>query len=842
MKRIRVLLPLLITLIITFIIYHTIYKDAHLLGGLKIKYNKVELIHQANSLLYDLNVSTKGLNADASLQTDNNLIKQVQKEFGFKKGNELFRTSLPGYSWQISWIPDSETQSNFNMGNSNPNKQKNDTKIKIRYDNLGNLLEYYLAENDSVEMPTLNSDDSIDAVKRFMSRIGRIDSINSKYELNDKTQSIKNLPAYSQRNIQTGRPADLLWRFKSGTNETFNFQSERKNIFPHRIDYVYTWAGKSAYIDDSLKLEITVSGNIVSNFKISYLVPEKYESNDSFTYQTIGDIIFYIIIVILIAIIAYKKIKAYEIGFRLAFKIAVIVAVALGLNIYFSITGNFGWYIIFPVIIGPLFYAGMIFISWAVSETVTREVWNEKLNSIDILTKGYLFHTKIGESIIIGLSVGFAVTILKTFLLYIIQSFTGLWGSSYDDLLLSSINSTNTSVSLISNGILYSSTIVIIFLTFVVSSFRKKINSTPGLILLAAILWGLVNSNYIRPLPLGIIIEIMVGICFVCVYYNFDVLTSLISLLSFGIIGKTLALFSVGNAAYASSGYFLLAILIITIVYALIALFSKNEALDIEAITPRFVRNITERERLQRELEIAKEVQMSFLPHKNPEFTGLEISSKCKPALEVGGDYYDFIIINDKKIGVIIGDVSGKGTQAAFYMTLTKGFLKALSRIPYAPAEFLKELNSLFYDNVERGTFISMVYGIFDIENKNFRLARAGHNPVIVKNSFQGNVEFINSAGLALGLEKGQIFSNTIKEVEIPISSGDVLVFYTDGFTEAMNKSNVEFGEKRLVASVEKSSNLTAQQVLDNIFKDVEIFIGRANQHDDMTMVVVKVL
>ena len=175
-------------------------------------------------------------------------------------------------------------------------------------------------------------------------------------------------------------------------------------------------------------------------------------------------------------------------------------------------------------------------------------------------------------------------------------------------------------------------------------------------------------------------------------------------------------------------------------------------------------------------------------------------------------------------------------------MTLTKGFLKALTRIAYTPANFLTELNSLFYENVERGTFISMVYGVIDLENKNIKIARAGHNPVIVKNSLKGFTEFLNSSGMALGLEKGPIFNRSIKEVEVPFSSGDIFVFYTDGFTEAMNKLNEEFGENRLVSSVEDNSMLHAKQILDNILKEVHNFMGKAVQHDDMTMVVVKVI
>ena len=123
---------------------------------------------------------------------------------------------------------------------------------------------------------------------------------------------------------------------------------------------------------------------------------------------------------------------------------------------------------------------------------------------------------------------------------------------------------------------------------------------------------------------------------------------------------------------------------------------------------------------------------MSFLPKENPILKGIDIASICIPAFEVGGDYYDFIRLGKNKLGIIIGDVSGKGTQAAFYMTLTKGFLKAIAKHTDSPAEVLTKMNELFYENVERGRFISMIYAVVDLENKLIRIARAGHNPVIL--------------------------------------------------------------------------------------------------------------
>jgi sigma-B regulation protein RsbU (phosphoserine phosphatase) len=266
----------------------------------------------------------------------------------------------------------------------------------------------------------------------------------------------------------------------------------------------------------------------------------------------------------------------------------------------------------------------------------------------------------------------------------------------------------------------------------------------------------------------------------------------------------------------------------------------KDKFTDYDSITPKFVENITERQRLKRELEVARVVQMSFLPSEDPKLSGIDISSICIPALEVGGDYYDFIKLNNNKLGIIIGDVSGKGTQAAFYMTLTKGFLKALAKQTDSPSEVLIKMNELFYENVERGRFISMVYAIIDYDRMELKIARAGHNPIIT-NDLAGKISLINPKGIALGLEKGELFKKVITEHHENLDKEKVYIFYTDGFTEATNKYEEEYGLERMYKIVQDYSYCSAKEIQQKLMEDVNKFIGKCKQHDDMTMVILKV-
>jgi serine phosphatase RsbU (regulator of sigma subunit) len=255
---------------------------------------------------------------------------------------------------------------------------------------------------------------------------------------------------------------------------------------------------------------------------------------------------------------------------------------------------------------------------------------------------------------------------------------------------------------------------------------------------------------------------------------------------------------------------------------------------------PSYITELKQRERLRSELEIAREVQESFLPRTMPNVPGLDIAAMCLAAYEIGGDYYDFIDLGSGKLAVVVGDVSGKGTQAAFYMTLVKGMVQTLSREGLSAADVMRRLNGLFCENVTRGTFISMIYGVFDIEARTFTFARAGHNPVILKRSPSQEPDMVQPAGLAIGLVNGATFDNTIEERTLNLRIGDVLVFYTDGFSEAMNRAKDQYGDDRLARKVGDLGQRSANEILHGIAEDVHHFVEAAGRHDDMTMVVVK--
>lgn len=282
------------------------------------------------------------------------------------------------------------------------------------------------------------------------------------------------------------------------------------------------------------------------------------------------------------------------------------------------------------------------------------------------------------------------------------------------------------------------------------------------------------------------------------------------------------------------------AVVLTLFAFGVTAVAAGQELDEIPEYIPSYVADLSTRERMERELEIARNVQLNFLPTTTPEILHYDIAAHCRPAFDTGGDFYDFIPLEDGKMAVIIGDVSGKGIQAAFYMTLIKGFVQSLSERIEDPASILCEINRLFVRNAERGIFVTMLYGIIDPSNGEFTFARAGHNPLILKPHNDANPRHIPSPGLAIGLIGDDRFHAHIRTTKIIIPEEGFICLYTDGITEAMNLKREMYGDHRLLGQLSEVRSESSSTIVDIIDNDVATFVGRAPQHDDMTLVVIR--
>jgi sigma-B regulation protein RsbU (phosphoserine phosphatase) len=257
------------------------------------------------------------------------------------------------------------------------------------------------------------------------------------------------------------------------------------------------------------------------------------------------------------------------------------------------------------------------------------------------------------------------------------------------------------------------------------------------------------------------------------------------------------------------------------------------------------LREQAEKKRLEEELRIAHEIQMSLLPHGPLRMPGLSVTAVCVPAREVGGDYYDFFPLDENRVGILIADVSGKGTSAALYMAELKGLMLSLSRIHTSPRDLLIVANRIIAEHLDARSFITMTYAVLDLGRRVMTYARAGHTPLIYLPGGGPNrsVRVLTPDGLVLGLkiDDGEMFEQLLCEETMPISEGDLFVLFTDGITEAMNAGDDCFGETRLGELLEEHRHLPTEELRERVLREIAAFVGSAPQHDDMTMLLLRI-
>lgn len=258
-------------------------------------------------------------------------------------------------------------------------------------------------------------------------------------------------------------------------------------------------------------------------------------------------------------------------------------------------------------------------------------------------------------------------------------------------------------------------------------------------------------------------------------------------------------------------------------------------------------------ERLARELEIAREIQMALLPKETPVIDRIEVGTLYRAAAQVGGDLYDFFWVSEEELGIVVADVSGKGVPGSMVMTMAKAVIRAKavksdspshtlpSGLGGEPAPVMCRANQMIYQGIKKGMFITANYGILNVNTLLFQFVSAGHNDTLIYNSQSGELRGFNPKGIAIGLDKGTVFDTMLKDEKIPLSSGDLVLQYTDGITEAMNEQGEEFGEERLEEAIRKYAHQHVNEFLESLDYEIRSFTRGFAQSDDITAVVIKV-
>ncbi|NQT06904.1 MAG: CHASE2 domain-containing protein [Candidatus Omnitrophica bacterium] len=293
-------------------------------------------------------------------------------------------------------------------------------------------------------------------------------------------------------------------------------------------------------------------------------------------------------------------------------------------------------------------------------------------------------------------------------------------------------------------------------------------------------------------------------------------------------IASTISLFIILSAAL-----FIFLGIWIDVFYPIIALFLLYLAITFY----KYVSEMQKRQLIEKELEVATKIQESFLPENPPEQNQIDIAAKMSPAKQVGGDLYDFVELQDGRTGIMIGDVSGKGVPAALYMARAVSLFRLFSKTSPDTKEAVTRLNDTLSDESKANLFVTLAYLIFDTRKNLLTFSSGGHLPTILLKKGEDVCRLLDvKKGMPLGLMSGEYDQESVS-----VSSGDIIILYTDGVSEAMSRRREEFGEERLTKAIIKNRELGSRGLLEALDSEISKFAKGAPQHDDITLIVAEI-
>jgi phosphoserine phosphatase RsbU/P len=633
----------------------------------------------------------------------------------------------------------------------------------------------------------------------------------------------------------------------------------------HRTDWDFQWQRHDGVYGIEENLLVTVQGEEIgrSQFRIDpprSFMDVYYQRQENYQFSEIISLATIFLLFFLVVIVFLKRYHEGEVGIRSAILVLIfgfVVALFDYLNIYGIIgssvqlgamnRANVRMVLFFvTVFIFLAFIQVMTFTGWSVGESFARSLWKDKLNSFDAMLNRKFLAYSLGVSITRGYGYGFAGMGVLLFLFAGMIEVFGL--RVFAGSLTGVPEAVIPALKPVLEGIWVALVCEIVFRLFLLSLIKSRLRKQVFGVIVSVPVWTIASytiwNTYGTFDPIiftGIYIAVA-GLWFTYLFLRYDLMTAYTAnAITIALSIAVPILFSEGSY-YKGQSFLLMGLAAVPFVIGCVAVLWGREFKFTPDTIPPHIRRITQRERMSKELEIARSVQMSLLPKKTPSVEGFDIAGICIPAQEVGGDYYDYVHFRNGNLGIAVGDVSGKGVPAAIYMTLTKGILQSNADEFTSPKDVLIKVNSQLYGTIERNTFVSMVYAVIDVESRVMRYSRAGHNPLIMAHLDSYSAKTLLPAGIALGLDKGPVFIRSLEEHSVQLKSGDVLTFYTDGFTEARRGRDTEFGQDQFMRIITNHRSEPARKIVSNSLGEIKKFRGEYPQHDDMTIVVVKVL
>ncbi|HNH30126.1 MAG TPA: PP2C family protein-serine/threonine phosphatase [bacterium] len=757
--------------------------------------------------------SMDSLTLRASIRVDQKQLEYLQEKFGLEQANKHLRNKSLVYTRQLEWLRIDEVNIQFG-GRTQGNSSAKTERVVIELDRLGNIVgyRYTKAKQDTSPVTDLETTHpSIAATEGF-----DLDSA--------RRMAREFLRQWAGRSPDDFRESDVQGSITG-----------KKPV----MEFVFTGIAPTDEVYERVKLRI--ENYRIANFEREWLYPAGFIDPENRwereTTNTLG-MIFFILFSIMVVVLFFRQFKRGGIDFKVGSFFGILSAVSFALMIGVQLLASGFWTLSFVVLIAGGWYFIMTTGIIAVTASEVYRFWPESYRTFEAIRRGKIINRRWGRSLALGMAwTGITIGAISL-VLYIVPGTSFLLNSKstdkYDGYGALFLIGASIWTVLIHHHLFY---------LLPLSALRKRWKNPAAVIGIAALV-GILQPyifDTVSPWEPRLLAGLLIGIIYGTILLNYDFLTLSVSASLAYLISESGFLYYTSDIpGMVIVGVYLCSFLTL----ALIALWSRDSGDDTLDYVPEYVKEMESKQRMNREFEIARTIQTKLLARTVPVNDRCDIACLCEPAHEVGGDYYDFVAFDDKnKLGVVIGDVAGKGVSAAFYMTLVKGILQTQAPITsHSARETLERVNHIFCTQVERGRFISMVYGIFDFSKNTVTIARAGHNPVYRLRSGASQMDSLVPDGMAIGLTQNDTFAEKLKETTIAFSSGDVFVFFTDGFSEAMNKHGEEFGEARLQQTLLNVSGQNSSAMIDALQKEIRSFVGQHPQHDDMTMIVIRIV
>jgi len=766
-------------------------------GALTYQFTPGQIEQIATEKIRKLGYDPEHLIVTTTFAQNDRLVLYTEEKAGSARGNQLLRSLVPGYYWEVAFFPAEQGITVLYAGSGAIDR----AIAVLRFNQKGEWFYFHRAHSQPGAASIIPEAEALQIAHRFL--------------------SANLLEPAAGRAVRA---------------ESIGLSSGRWTVV-QTLDEIAPGL--------SPRLVVEIEDKQVSRYALEYDVPESFlrSVRASISLSQLILVLLGISVFLITVLLLVQQLRRDAIDFRLGFCYSAIFSFPAMWSILAQVPSVGNIQLKYGALVAVLFIL-ISLLTWAVAallltppvaliDSLARQLWPEKLAPFDSLLRLHLRARSIWQAVVDGLLFGVASLGALSLIQFLISALG--YRAAFNESVVVPAAGSFAFIWILSTN-LVSGLATGFFVLALTTLLRLKIERS--ILLLTSPLAILLPLFFIGDATFSsasgfLLIGLLYNLLLVYIILVSDLVTFIVANATlFSAIAAQALVFS-SNPVYFANGLGIFIFLGLTgyIAYRKMSRGEPDLRLD---YVPEYIKRLRSRERINRDIEIARQVQIQFLPQQTPRIDGLDIATVCHPAYEVGGDYYDFIELGPSRLGVVIADVAGKGIPAAFYMTMVTGLIQsqALNELP--PGEVLKRINRVACRKMGPSTFITLFYTVIDMDRMAITYSNGGHNPQLLI-SAGGAVRKLGCGGMVLGVRP----SSEYEEETIRIEAGDRLILYTDGIVEASNGLNEEFGIERLSDIVKRSAAKTSSALVEKICLAVDSFSEGAPQSDDLTMIVI---